>query len=205
MDKKGLLIVISGPAGSGKGTVTKRMIKESDTFGYSVSATTRAPRPDERDGYDYHFITREEFQRKIDNGEMLEYNEFCSGHLYGTLASEAMRVIESGKDLLLEIDVMGGLNVKRLYPDAILIMLLPPSFSVQEARLRGRATEEEEDIEQRLSRASMELGMLDRYDYVLYNEDGKVDECIEEVYRILHVERMAAKRNLDIPAHYFSH
>lgn len=205
MDKKGLLIVISGPAGSGKGTVTKRMIKESDSFGYSVSATTRAPRPDERDGYDYHFITREEFQRKIDNGEMLEYNEFCSGHLYGTLASEAMRVIESGKDLLLEIDVLGGLNVKRLYPDAILIMLLPPSFSAQEARLRGRATEEEEDIEQRLSRANMELGMLDRYDYVLYNEDGKVDECIEEVYRILHVERMAAKRNLDIPAHYFSH
>ena len=202
-NKKGLLIVISGPAGRRKGTVTKKMLKESDDFGYSVSATTRDPRPDERDGYDYYFISREEFERKIENGEMMEYTTFCTGHLYGTLTSEALRVIESGKDLLLEIEVLGGLNVKRLYPDAILIMLLPPSYAVQEARLRGRGTDDEESILSRLERAKMEVGMLDRYDYVIYNEDGKVDECIEQIREIVRVERRAAKRNPDIPTTYF--
>ena len=204
MENKGLLIVVSGPAGSGKGTVTKRMLAESDEFGFSVSATTRAPRPGEVDGFDYFFITREEFQRKIDNGEMMEYNEFCTGHLYGTLTSEALRVIESGKDLLLEIDVKGGLNVKRLYPDAVLIMLLPPSYSVQEERLRGRGTDDEESIRSRLERAKMELDMLRRYDYVVYNEDGKVEECIERLREIVRVERMSAKRHPEIPKQYFA-
>ncbi len=204
MENKGLLIVVSGPAGSGKGTVTKRMLEQSDEFGFSVSATTRDPRPGEVDGYDYFFITREEFQRKIDNGEMMEYTQFCTGHLYGTLTSEAIRVLESGRDLLLEIEVEGGLNVKRLYPDAILIMLLPPSYTAQEARLRGRATDDEESILSRLERAKMEVGMLDRYDYVVYNEDGKVDECIEKIREIVRVERMAAKRHLDIPERYFA-
>lgn len=202
-NKKGLLIVVSGPAGSGKGTVTKKMLAESDEFGYSVSATTRDPRPGERDGYDYYFITREEFERRIANGEMMEYTEFCTGHLYGTPMSEALRVIESGKDLLLEIEVEGGLNVKRLYPDAILIMLLPPSYAVQEARLRGRGTDDEASILSRLERAKMEVGMLDRYDYVVYNEDGKVDECINEIREIVRVERRSVKRNPDAGTRYF--
>ena len=202
-NKKGLLIVVSGPAGSGKGTVTKKMLKESDEFGFSVSATTRAPRPGEVDGYDYFFITREEFEHKIANGEMMEYTEFCTGHLYGTLTSEALRVIESGKNLLLEIEVLGGLNVKRLYPDAILIMLLPPSFAVQEERLRGRGTDDEESIRSRLERAKMEVGMLDQYDYVVYNEDGKVDECIAEIREIVRTEQRAVKRNRDAATRYF--
>ena len=205
MENKGLLVVISGPAGSGKGTVTKKMLKESDSFGYSVSATTREPRPGEVDGVDYHFITREDFEQKIEKGEMLEYTLFCNNQLYGTLLSEAMRVIESGKDLLLEIEVEGGLNVKRLYPDAVLIMLLPPSFSVQEARLRGRGTEEEENILARLARAHEELAVLDRYDYIVYNEDNGVDACIAEIRNIVRAEKLATKRHSDVPAQYFSH
>ena len=151
MMREGLLIVISGPAGSGKGTVLKHIFedpKKGKEFAYSVSATTRAPRPGEVDGVNYHFLTREEFEGRIARGELLEYTEYC-GNYYGTLKSETEAVLESGRNLILEIEVEGAMNVKRMYPDAVLIMLLPPSFAVQEARLRGRGTESDEVIRQR--------------------------------------------------------
>ena len=124
--KKGLLVVVSGPAGSGKGTVNGMLLKSED-YVYSVSATTRAPRPGEVDGVNYRFISMEEFLRRIDAGEMLEYTKYC-GNYYGTPLKEALEVLDSGKNLLLEIEVEGALNVKKLYPEAVLIMLLPPSF-----------------------------------------------------------------------------
>ena len=147
---KGLMIVVSGPAGSGKGTVNARLL-ESDEYVYSVSATTRAPRPGEINGVNYHFISREEFEGRIARGEMLEHTEYCNNY-YGTPLKEALEVLESGRNLILEIEVEGAMNVKRLYPVAVLIMLLPPSFAVQEARLRGRGTETEAVILQRLAR-----------------------------------------------------
>ena len=141
---KGLLLIVSGPAGSGKGTVNAKLLERED-FVYSVSATTRSPRPGEVNGVNYHFISREEFLERLESGDMLEYTEYC-GNFYGTPRREAIAVLESGKNLILEIEVDGARQVKEKYPDAVPIMLLPPTFATQEARLRGRATETEEKI-----------------------------------------------------------
>ena len=200
--EKGLLIVISGPAGSGKGTVNARLLASED-FAFSVSATTRAPRPGEVDGKNYHFISHADFEARIAAGEMLEYTCYCENY-YGTPLREAMEVLESGKNLILEIEVEGALNVKRLYPDAVLIMLLPPSFAVQEARLRGRGTETEDKIQKRLARTREELPELVHYDYVVYNRDGGVEECADDIRSIVRAERCATKRHADAPIAYFA-
>ena len=199
--KKGLMIVISGPAGSGKGTVNAHLLRSGD-FVYSVSATTRAPRPGEIDGVNYHFITREDFLSRIESGAMLEYTEYC-GNFYGTPLKEAEEVLASGKNLILEIEVEGARNVKRAYPDAVLIMLLPPSFAVQEARLRGRGTETEEKVRLRLERTREELKEADAYDYVVYNHDGKDTEAAQEIRAIVQAENNTMARNRERVAHYF--
>jgi guanylate kinase len=133
---------------------------------------------------------------------MLEYTSYC-GNFYGTPLKEALEVIETGKNLILEIEVEGALNVKRLYPDAVLIMLLPPSFSVQEARLRGRATETEEKITERLNRTREEMVELSHYDYVVYNYDGCAEACAQEIREIVHAERAAMKRHPSAADEYF--
>ena len=130
-DEKGLLVVVSGPAGSGKGTVNQKLLGAGD-FVFSVSATTRAPRPGEADGVNYHYIAREEFEARIARGELLEHTQYC-GNYYGTLRSETEAVLASRRNLLLEIEVEGAMNIKRQYPEAVLIMLLPPSYRVLEA------------------------------------------------------------------------
>ena len=194
--KKGLLIVISGPAGCGKGTVRGHLTELAD-FEFSVSATTRAPRPGEVDGRDYRFISREDFKERIAAGEMLEYTEYC-GNFYGTPKKEALDIINSGKDLLLEIEVEGASNVKNAYPEAVLIMILPPSHKVQEERLRGRGTEPEEKILERLSRAKKEIYEVLHYDYVVYNLDGKAEDAAKEILGILTAERASLARNPDV-------
>ena len=199
---KGLMIVISGPAGSGKGTVNAHLLKSGD-FVYSVSATTRAPRPGEVDGVNYHYITREEFLSRIESGDMLEYTEYC-GNFYGTPRKEAEAVLESGKNLILEIEVEGAHNVKLKYPNAVLIMLLPPSFSVQEHRLRSRGTETEEKIRERLTRTREEIEQADFYDYVVYNYDGCDVEASEEIRSIVKAENRSMRRNRDMVKNYFN-
>ncbi len=196
---KGLLIVLSGPSGSGKGTVRDVLMRGRD-FVYSVSATTRAPRVGETDGVDYHFITREDFEGRIRDGEMLEYTVY-NGNYYGTPLHEAMRILDEGRNLILEIEVEGAMNVKRLYPDAVLIMLLPPSFSVQAARLRGRGTESEEVIEGRLARTREELRYLPRYDYIVYNRE--IEACADEILSVIRAEKCAVKRHPDADTAYF--
>ena len=200
--KKGLMIVISGPAGSGKGTVNANLLA-SDEYAYSVSATTRAPRPGEINGKNDHFITKEDFEGRIDRGEMLEYTTYC-GNYYGTPLKEAVEVLESGRNLILEIEVEGAMNVKRLYPEAVLIMLLPPSFAVQEARLRGRGTETEEVIQKRLARTREEVPLIGHYDYVVYNQDGGVEKCAEDIRAIVRAEQSAVRRHGDAACAYFN-
>ena len=155
-ESRGMLIVISGPAGSGKGTVVKELRSQIPQLGLSVSATTRSPRPGEEDGVHYYFMSRDDFEEALSHGEILEHTVYC-GNYYGTLRSEVERVLSGGHDLILEIEADGAMQVKRLFPDTITIMLIPPDSQVLEARLRGRGTETDEVILARLRRAREEI------------------------------------------------
>ena len=199
---KGIMLVVSGPAGSGKGTVNKHLLDTED-YAFSVSATTRDPRPGEVDGVNYHFITREDFLGRIASGDMLEYTEYC-GNFYGTPLKEAEEVMQSGKNLILEIEVEGARNVKAKYPDAVLVLLLPPSYSEQEARLRGRGTETEEKILLRLARAKEEVALADCYDYVVYNFDGKARDAADQILSIVEAEKLSIRRNPDVAKNYLN-
>ena len=202
MANKGLLIVVSGPAGSGKGTVLKHVLKNED-FKYSVSATTRAPRPGEINGVNYHFITKEDFLERIHSGKMLEHTEYC-GNYYGTPLKEAEEVLASGKHLILELEMEGAMNVKRMYPNALLILLIPPNYATQEARLRGRGTETEEKILARLARAKEEILLANEYDYVIYNRDFGDKEAADDMFAIVRAEIASTKRNPNIIENYLA-
>ena len=199
---KGLLIVISGPSASGKGTVNEYVLKD-ESFEYSVSATTRAPREGEVDGKNYHFITREAFEALIAEDGVLEYTSYC-GNYYGTLRSFVENTRNKGKHVVLEIEVDGAMQIRKKYPDAVLIMLLPPSFGEQERRLRSRGTESEEVIEKRLRQTRKEVPFADRYDYVVYNETGKAEEAAERILSIARAEQCAVRRNPSIAEQYFA-
>ncbi|MBE6702380.1 MAG: guanylate kinase [Ruminococcaceae bacterium] len=200
--KKGLMIVVSGPAGSGKGTVLSHLMKDGN-YRYSVSATTRAPRPGEVNGVHYHYLTREAFIERISKDEMLEYTEYC-GNYYGTPKKEAEEVLASGCNLILEIEVEGAANVKRKYPEAVTIMLLPPSGAVLEARLRGRGTETEAVIQERMAQARNEIAQIRHYDYVVYNYDNKAEEAADIIRRIVFAEHYSTVHHPDITKTYFA-
>lgn len=191
MSKSGVLLVISGPSGGGKGTVVKRVVEKDENIGLSVSATTRAPRTGEEDGVHYHFVTREKFTEMLSVGEILEHAEYC-GNFYGTPKAEADRAIAEGRDLILEIEVDGASQIKKMYPDAVLIMLIPPSLSVLEERLRGRGTEAEETIAKRLARASEEIELCENYDYIVVNDE--IESCADEILAIVTAEHAKTKR-----------
>ena len=198
---RGLLIVVSGPAGSGKGTVNSQLVATGD-FVFSVSATTRAPRPGEVNGVNYHFVSKEEFERRINDDGFLEYTTYC-GNYYGTPLKEAMAVLENGKNLILEIECDGAKNVKRIFPDAVLIMLIPPTFAIQEERLRGRATETEEVILARLEKTKREMAQLDAYDYIVYNYNGGSAVAADDIKAIVRAEKLARHRQPDAEQKYF--
>ena len=199
--KRGLLIVVSGPAGSGKGTVNSQLISTGD-FVFSVSATTRAPRPGEVNGVNYHFIDKEEFQRRIDDNGFLEYTTYCD-NFYGTPLKEALAVLDSGKNLILEIECDGAKNVKKIFPEAVLIMLIPPTFAIQEERLRGRGTETEEVILKRLEKAKREIEQIDAYDYIVYNYNGGSAVAADDIKAIVRAEKLAQHRQPDAAQKYF--
>ena len=198
---RGLLIVVSGPAGSGKGTVNSQLVATGD-FVFSVSATTRAPRPGEINGVNYHFIDREEFQRRIDSNGFLEYTTYCD-NFYGTPLKEALAVLDSGKNLILEIECDGAKNVKKIFPDAVLIMLIPPTYAIQEERLRGRGTEPEDVIIKRLEKAKREIAQLDAYDYIVYNYNGGSAVAADDIKAIVRAEKLARHRQPDAEKKYF--
>ena len=199
---KGIMLVLSGPAGCGKGTVRTHLLDTGD-YTLSVSATTRAPRPGEVNGVDYYYITKDEFVSRIKAGEMLEYTEYC-GNYYGTPKKEAEAVLKSGKNLLLEIEVEGARNVKAKFPDAVLVLLLPPTRAIQEQRLRSRGTETEDVIRMRLERAKEEIRFAKCYDYVVYNYDGQPDKAAKEILSIIDAEKLSVKRNPDIVKKFLS-
>ena len=200
-DNKGLILVISGPAGSGKSTVTK-FIRENPDYVFSISRTTRYTRPGEVDGVDYYFVTKDEFKQKLAEDDFLEHAEYC-GEMYGTPKSLVYEQIEKGKNVILEIEVEGAMQVKEKCPDAVLIMLLPPSFKVQEARLRGRGTEPEEKVLKRLEKTRKEIPYAEKYDYIVFNHDGMSKEAAEDIFAIVRSEKLASSRKADIQKLYF--
>lgn len=193
MEKQGILFIVSGPAGSGKGTVVSELRKIMPDVGVSVSATTRAPRPGELCGVNYHFTTRADFEGKIAAGEVLEYTEYL-GNYYGTLRSEVERLLGEGRDVILEIEVEGAAQIKRSFPDSVAVMLIPPDSTTLERRLRGRGTETEEVILRRLERAREELKSVGAYDYVVINGEGEVERCAGSIRSIIEAEHCSRTR-----------
>jgi guanylate kinase len=180
----GKLIVISGPSGAGKTTLLKRLFEECPTLVSSVSATTRSPRPGERDGVDYHFLSPDAFESRRQAGEFLEcFQVFDRGTWYGTLLSEVAPSLEAGKSIVLEIDVQGAMAVIQRYPQAVTIFVHPSSINELERRLRGRGTESEESIQRRLDTARREMDCADRYRYQVVNDD--VETAVQEICDII--------------------
>jgi len=199
----GIPFVISGPSGCGKGTIVKALLKNhADAFALSVSATTREPRVGEEDGVHYYFITKEEFERRIDDQQILEYTSYC-GNYYGTPKKELYERTVSGINVILEIEVEGAMNVRRLCPEAVLIYVLPPDAKTLEARLRGRGTNTEEDIANRLATAREEIRCLPEYDYIVVNEDDGAEAAAEEIVNIIASEQHKVSRNLENAIHFF--
>lgn len=186
--KKGLLFIISGPSGSGKGTVMKKLLAKHRNIKLSISMTTRSPRPGETPNVDYYYVTKEFFKEKIDNNEMFEYADY-NGNYYGTLNSEVIDYLERGIDVILEIEVDGAMQVKAAHPEAIAIMLTPPDSVILESRLRGRDPNEKEDvILARLNKAKTEITFLPKYDYSVINENDGAEACADLIYSIMQAE-----------------
>ncbi len=191
--KKGLLFVVSGPAGSGKGTVLSELFKASDEFEYSVSATTRSPRPGEEHGKNYYYITREEFQALVEKDGFVEHAEYV-GNCYGTLRSEVENRLAEGINVVLEIEVQGAIQVKEKFPEAVFVLLLPPNYSTLSYRLHKRGTESEEVIQQRLLQAKNELKYFELYDYVITNENGVIEPAVKTLMAIADAEKHKVSR-----------
>lgn len=192
MSDRGLLIVLSGPSGAGKGTICSRLRAEMPNLTYSVSMTTRQPRVGEVEGVNYFFRDKEEFEELLKEAAFLEYAKVYDNY-YGTPKKHVMDLLDQGKSVLLEIDIQGAMQVKERYSDAIFIYIVPPSLTELSARLRGRATDSEEVIDKRLSLACSELALAHRYDYIVVNDD--LDEATEKTASILRAESCKISRN----------
>ena len=182
MNHKGLLIVISGFSGAGKGTLMKKLLEDYEQYALSISMTTRAPREGEVDGREYFFATREQFEDKIKQGGFIEHAEYC-GNYYGTPKDYVEEQLQTGKDVILEIEIQGAMKVKEQFPDAVLLFVMPPSIAVLHQRLVGRGTETEEVIVERLQRAEEEAVGIEDYDYIIINDD--LDTCVRKLHELL--------------------
>lgn len=187
--------MVSGFSGAGKGTIMKELLaKYGQNYALSISATTRAPRPGEKDGAEYFFKSREEFEQMIAAGELIEYAQYV-GNYYGTPKAYVGKQLEAGRDVILEIEIQGALKVREQFPDALLLFVTPPSADELKKRLIGRGTESMEVIENRLARALEEAEGLEEYDYLVVND--VLEECVEEVHEIIRNEHYRVSRNAD--------
>lgn len=194
MNKTGLLVIVSGPSGAGKGTIVSELIKDS-SYALSTSITTREARQGEIDGVHYFFRTPEQFQQMIKKNELLEYAEFC-GNYYGTPTFYVEQQLKQGKNVILEIEVQGALQVKERFKDAILIFLTPPNITELRNRLEKRATETLEKINMRMKRAKEEIKLIDKYDYIVINQ--VVEDAVQCINDIVKTEKMSAKRHINL-------
>lgn len=189
--RKGMLLVISGPSGTGKGTLLTRLLEEDKSFTFSVSATTRAPREGEVDGVHYHFLTNEEFERLVAENAFVEYAS-VHGNRYGTLKSEVFERMEKGQNVLLDIDTQGALNVMEDMPWCVSLFILPPSYKQLRERLAGRGTETEEQINRRFQNARKEIPLMDRYQYIIVNDD--LDAAYAQLRAVTIAEKQRSSR-----------
>lgn len=199
---KGSLIVISGPAGSGKGTIV-RMLLEDENYKVSISTTSRQPRADDIPGVTYNFVSREEFIDMISKGELAEFADYV-GNFYGTPVKSITELLKSGKNVILEIETQGALQIKSRFPEAILIWLSPPDYQTLEARLRGRGTNTDEDIARRLAVAKRELQFLPYYDYIVINEKGLANEAADRIREIVSLDKISTRHNTDFIDRFYS-
>ena len=193
IQRRGLLYVLSSPSGAGKSTIARMLMASDDGVALSISATTRPIRPGEKDGRDYHFVSDATFDEMVADGAFLEWAHVF-GHRYGTLKSEVMKVIEGGRDVLLDIDWQGTQQLKQVDPDIVRVFILPPSMEELERRLRNRRTDNDDVIRRRMDRAATEISHWAEYDYVLINNDA--EKCAELVLNILKAERLKATRRV---------
>ena len=193
LEKKGILVVVSGFSGSGKGTIMKELLKKyPEQYALSISATTRQPREGETDGVEYFFKETKEFEQMIADGELLEYAQYVDNY-YGTPKAYVEKQLADGKDVILEIEIQGALKVKKQFPQTLLLFVTPPSAEILKERLIGRGTEDMEIINKRLSRACEEAEGIENYDYLVINDD--LDICVEEVHQMIRNERLTIARN----------
>ncbi len=183
---KGRLIVFSAPSGCGKGTMLEEILKD-ERFAVSVSATTRAPREGEKDGINYHFLTREDFEQRIADGKFIEYAEYCQ-NLYGTLSSEVDGRLEQGLNVILEIEPQGAMKIREKRPDAVFIFVVPPSINELRRRLKKRGTESDEVIEERVSKAAWEISQAEKYDYIIVND--ALEDAISDFFAVIRGEQL---------------
>lgn len=195
MISKGILLILSGPSGAGKGTVCHEVRKRNENMKYSISATTRGPRTIEREGREYFFITKEEFEEKIKNDDFLEY-ALVYDNYYGTPRGYVEKILNQGYDCILEIDPQGAMQIKEKEPNAVFIFIAPPSMEELRKRLTFRGTEKAEEIAKRLGNAKKEFKNLPNYDYVVIND--KIDKVVEEVECIIQAEKLKTSRNHDL-------
>jgi len=195
MHKRGMLIIISGPSGVGKDTVVNRYLQKNQNYVLSVSATTREPRAGEHDGVHYFYESREEFSKKIKNGDMLEYAEY-NGNFYGTPADNVEKMRAEGKNVILVIEVKGAKKVKKLCPEAVLVFIMPPTVEELRNRLKNRGTEAQEVVDERMRVAVLEMEEAFGYDYVLVNEN--IDECMAELEKVFSVAARSPKHAPEI-------
>lgn len=191
---KGILIVLSGFSGAGKGTLVKELMKTYDNYALSISMTTRKPREGEVHGREYFFTERESFEEKIAQNGLIEYAEYC-GNYYGTPRDYVEEMLAAGRDVLLEIEIQGMHKVKKMFPDMLTLFVTPPSIAELEKRLRGRGTETEEVIRKRLARAAEEAKGMENYEYLVVNDD--LQECVEEIHSIVKAAKRASRRNTE--------